>query len=300
MSATEVLYRLLMKNEMTSPAIHLVTSARAGFVLALLVTAAPAVAFAHNSTKAVEMQIDTRERYLELTDQVAPGFVLQDTQAHRVRLDDFRGKVVVLNFVYARCEQQCPLHSLKIAEVQQQLALASLSEGVQFVTIATDTEDAASTAESMRAHGPRYGLDPANWVFLQGGKGLEDLGMRFAAAYGLKFVLDDDGKQMHGVVTFLIDSKGKLRARYHGLDFNSVNLTIHAAALVHDAHSRNDDNTPKSTQPSVEYRQIATLLIFSSLGILLCMAIFYYRKQHHGRRRPRVKKSASSTQERDQ
>ncbi len=246
------------------------------FVLALVMIACPAVVLTHNSTIEVETQIDTRERYMELSDQIAPLIVLQDTDANAIRLDDFSGKVIILNFLYSRCEEQCPLHSLKILEVQQQLSMASLSDKVQFITVATDTEDAASTAESMRAHGPRYGLDPANWVFLHGGEGRENLGTRFAATYGLKFVLTDDGEQMHGVVTFLIDTRGQLRARYHGLDFNPVNLTIHAAALVHDVHSRDDDNPLKSALPPVGGRSIGILTALASLGILTCLTIFYY------------------------
>ena len=120
------------------------------FFLILLVAATPTLLLAHNSIEDMEEQIDTRERFAELTDLVAPVFTLQDVDANTVRLDDFRGRVVILNFLYSRCEEQCPLHSAKLAEVQQQLSLASLSDRVQFITIATDTEDAASTAESMR------------------------------------------------------------------------------------------------------------------------------------------------------
>ena len=266
-------------------------------VLALVVIACPAFVLAHNSTNEVETQIDTRERYMELTDQVAPVFILQDTEAHPVRLDNFRGKVVILNFLYSRCEEDCPLHSFKLAEVQQQLALASLSDRVQIITIATDTEDAASTAESMRAHGQRYGLNPANWVYLQGGKGLEDLGMRFAAAYGLKFVPTDDGEQMHGVVTFLIDTKGKLRARYHGLNFNPVNLTIHAAALVHDIHNRDDERFLTDAAPPTDGHSIGLITALTSLGVLACMTFYYYWNRRHRRRLPAAKTPVSPAQE---
>ncbi len=276
MIATEVLKRPLVKIRNCRQSIYPL-EAWTHFVLALVVIACPAIVLAHNSTIEVETQIDTRERYVELVDQVAPIFVLQDTEANTNRLDGFRGKVVILNFLYSRCEEQCPLHSLKILEVQQQLSMASLSDKVQFITVATDTEDATSTAESMRAHGSRYGLDPANWMFLHGGEGRKNLGMRFAAAYGLKFVPTDEGEQMHGVVTFLIDTKGQLRARYHGLNFNPVNLTIHAAALVHDVHSRDDDNPLKSALPPVGGRLIGILTALVSFGILACLAIFYYR-----------------------
>ncbi len=275
MIATEVLKRPLVKIRNCRQSIYPL-EAWTHFVLALVVIACPVVVLAHNSTIEVETQIDTRERYVELVDQVAPIFVLQDTNAIAIRLDDFSGKVIILNFLYSRCEEQCPLHSFKISEVQQQLSLASLSDRVQFITVATDTENAASTAKSMRAHGPRYGLNPANWMFLHGGEGRESLGMRFAAAYGLKFVPTDDGEQMHGVVTFLIDTRGLIRARYHGLNFNPVNLTIHAAALVHDVHSPDDDNPLKSALPSVGGRSIGILTVLASLGILACLTLFYY------------------------
>ena len=249
------------------------------FVLALLVIASPTLVLAHNSTEDLETQINTREHYAELTDRVAPGFILQDADANTIRLDDFRGKVVILNFLYSRCEEQCPLHSVKLAEVQQQLSLASLSDMVQFITIATDTEDAASTTESMRAHGPRYGLNPANWVFLHGGARLEDLGLQLAAAYGLKFVPTDDGEQMHAVVTHLIDTQGRLRARYHGLNFNPANLTIHAAALVHDDHNKGDGKSVDSTPATAKANSIMLFAAFVSLVGLVCIAIFYYWKR---------------------
>jgi protein SCO1/2 len=266
----------------------------ARFMIMLFMISAPAFAFAHDSTSEVESEIRSRENYLELVTQVAPVFTLQDVDAKPVRLDDFRGKVVILNFIYSRCQNACPLHSLKLAEVQQQLALASVSDNVQFITVATDTEDDASTAESMRAHGPRYGLDPANWIFLKGPVGSEDLGMRFAAGYGLKFVPTDDGAQMHGVITFLIDTRGQLRARYHGLKFNSVNLTLHAAALIHDDHNKGEVKSVDSTTANSRALSIVLLAALVALVGLLCLAIFYYWKRHrNGARQSQTQVSPS-------
>jgi protein SCO1/2 len=294
MFAIEIPYRLLMKIEIDSGLIYPTMGAWTPLVLALVVITCPVVVLAHNSTKEVETQIDIRERYMELTDQVAPVFVLQDTEARPVRLDDFRGKVVILSFLYSRCEEDCPLHSLKLAEVQQQLGLASLSDRVQFITIATDTEDAASTAESMRAHGQRYGLDPANWVFLQGPAGSEDLGMRFAAAYGLKFVATDDGEQMHGVVTFLIDARGQLRAKYHGLNFKPTNLTLHAAALVHDIHNPVEQKSKISANSYTGHRSIVGLVAFASVFIVIFMVIFYFWRRRNSGSSPPVKSTVST------
>ena len=236
-------------------------------------------ALAHDSTSAVETEIAGREKYLEPVDILAPVFALQDADANPVRLDDFRGKVVILNFLYSRCQEQCPLHSLKLAEVQQQLALAAQSERVQFITVATDTEDAASTAESMRAHGLRYGLDPANWVYLHGGEGQEDLGLRLAAGYGLKFVPTGDGEQMHGVISFLIDTGGRLRARYHGLGFKTVNLTLHAAALAHDDHNKGAGNLADAPPALSRTLSIGLFAVTLLLIIGACAIAIYYWKR---------------------
>lgn len=252
---------------------------RSVLIGSLLSVLFPAMVLAHNSTQVVEGEIAERERFVELKDEVAPGFTLEDVDGKNISLNDFRGKMVILNFIYSRCKDVCPLHSIKIAEIQAQLALASVDENIQFVTIATDTEDAASTAKSMRTYGARYGLDPKNWVFLHGPAGSESLGISFAAAYGLKFVPTKDGEQMHGVVTFLIDTKGQLRARYHGLKFNSVNLTVHAAALMHDDHNKGEAKPIGSMTANWQVLSIALFTALVAFVGLVWMAIFYYWKR---------------------
>lgn len=214
------------------------------------------LAIAHDSVKEVENQIQQQEHYAQLTSQPAQTFILEDTLGRKVTLEDFQGKVVILNFIYARCKEVCPLHSHKLAAVQQQLTVASLADRVQFVTIATDTEDAQQTATVMREHGSKYGLDRANWVFLYGGPGREGVGLAIARTYGLKFTLTGTGEQMHGVVTHLIDAKGRLRARYHGLKFNPVNLTLHAAALVNGVHHAGNANVAQPREGATAARPV--------------------------------------------
>jgi protein SCO1/2 len=60
----------------------------------------------------------------------------------------------------------------------------------------------------------------------------EDTTRRIAEAYGLKFTAGDDGMQMHGTVTHVIDQDGRLRARFHGLKFEPVNFVAFVNALT--------------------------------------------------------------------
>ncbi|MFQ5757856.1 MAG: SCO family protein [Acidiferrobacterales bacterium] len=205
-----------------------------GFGFTLLTgVAAPAIA---HSLKYVEDQLQEEERYAQLTNKEAPKFVLEDADGRKISLDAFKDKVVVLNFIYARCKEACPLHSAWIAHIQQQVNQTPMRDQVQFVSIATDTEDAKTTAGFMRSHAGKYELDPLNWVFLFRGGGPPDTTIRLAERYGLKFMPTGDGEQIHAVVTHVIDQNGMLRARYHGLKFNPTNLIVHLAALLQGDH----------------------------------------------------------------
>lgn len=203
--------------------------------ICIVMSAAWHVAFAHD-LGTMEKHMSEAEPYTQIVDKPAPKFDLKTPDGQTVALEDFAGKSVVLYFLYARCKDECPLHSLKIKQVQEQIAEAGLSGQIQFVAIATDTEDAASTADLMRQHPQHYGLDPTNWIFLFGGPGRESAGTDLARAYSLEFTPAGENVQIHGVVTHLVDPEGRMRARYHGLDFDSVSLVSYAAALLHGEH----------------------------------------------------------------
>lgn len=203
-------------------------------VLGLALAAATAAPAAAHSVKALEAKILERETYVQMTDTPAPGFTLQDADGREVRLDDFKGKVVVLNFVYARCKDVCPLHSNVIASIQERINATPMRDAVQFVSIATDTEDAPETADIMRSYAARFGLDPVNWMFLYRGLAPKDGTIKLAERFGLKFSYTEDGDQVHGVVTHVIDKRGVMRGRYHGLKFDPVNLIMHVNALTNE------------------------------------------------------------------
>lgn len=205
------------------------------FALSTASMSAAQYVLAHNLAS-MEQHMNEAEPYTQIVSKAAPQFTLKTPDGETVSLNDFGGKSLVMYFLYARCKDECPLHSVKIKQVQDQVAEAGLESQIQFVAIATDTESAAATAELMRKHPQTYGLDTSNWVFLFGGTGREDAGMALAKAYTLEFTPIGEGTQIHGVVTHLIDPEGLLRARYHGLDFDSVSLVSYAAALVHGDH----------------------------------------------------------------
>lgn len=232
-------------------------------------------AAAHSMQDAVN-EIQQNEPYLQQVNQVAPGFALTDAAGRQHTLAGYRGKVVILNFIYARCREACPLHSVLLAKLQQQAKAAGLQEQVQFVTIATDTEDVVSTAAIMRNYGNTYNLDPANWVFLSRGvSDAADAGIRAAKAYGLDFVVVSGDEQMHGVVTHVIDQQGMMKARFHGLRFKPAHLTEYAGSLLRAGNEKNQvenqtdaGNSLLRWRPSEKYPWVISFLLIPGFLLL--------------------------------
>ena len=213
---------------------RLTRSSLAALTLAL-VTATVMSAEAH-SLKELESRLGNREKYFQPIDKDALGFELRDAAGRTVRLANFQDKVVVLHFIYTNCPDVCPLHAERIAEIQEMINQTPMKEQVQFISVTTDPKN--DTAEVMRDYGPAHGLDPVNWVFLSSGPGTpEDTTRNLAKRFGHKFTKTDEGYQIHGVVTHVIDREGRWRANFHGLKFSPTNLVLFINVLVNDVHN---------------------------------------------------------------
>ena len=158
-------------------------------------------------------------------------------RVNSVSLVDFRGKVVILHFVYTNCPDVCPLHTERIADIQKMISGTAMRDLVQFVTITTDP--AKDTQEVMRGYGKTHGLKDENWIFLTSGSDRLNSTRELVTEFGHKFTKINNGIQTHGVVTHIISRDGRWRANFHGLKFNSTNLIIFINALTNDIHSEN-------------------------------------------------------------
>lgn len=200
-------------------------------VLTLVAALAPA-ARAH-SLDEVDAMLGDKEKYFQAIDKPAPDFTLQSADGSTAQLADLRGKVVVLHFIYTSCPDVCPLHTERIAEIQAMVNSTPMKDRVRFVTITTDPSK--DTPEVLRDYGAAHGLDPVNWLFLTTTQDqAEDATRKLAESFGHKFTKTEDGLQMHGIVTHIIDKDGRWKANFHGLKFDPVNLVTFVNALTND------------------------------------------------------------------
>ena len=220
----------------------MITVSRRAILGLMMISSLVPPALAH-SLKDVEQDLLAKEKYFQPVDSEAPGFTLQDADGRAVSLADFRGEVVVLNFIYINCPDFCPLQSEKIAEIQKMMNIAPMKDQVQFVSITTDPK--RDTGQVLRDYGNDHGLDSGNWIFLTAAPGSsEDATRKIAESYGLRFVVAKDGEKMHGVVTHVIDQDGRMRGRFHSLRFANLSLVIYVNALVNKAQMPHVDGEP--------------------------------------------------------
>ena len=213
----------------------------AALAFALVLALVPAAR--SHSLEELDHDLYAKEKYFQPVDQATPDFALQDANGVTVRWSDFRRKVVVLNFIYTNCTDECPLHAERIAEIQAMVNQTPMKDQVAFVTITTDPK--RDNGKVLSDYDAAHGLDPVNWTFLTAAPDQpEDLTRRLAKAYGLEFTQTAEGPQMHGVVTHAIDQDGRLRARFHGLEFEPTNLVVFVNALVNHAQTPHHHDDP--------------------------------------------------------
>lgn len=92
--------------------------------------------------------------------------VTQDEKEVRFYSDVLKDQIVVVNFIYTRCQDACPLTTKKLQQVQT-LLNDSAERAVKMVSISTDPE--WDTPERLKAFAKLHNAD-RNWLFLTGSK----------------------------------------------------------------------------------------------------------------------------------
>ncbi len=140
----------------------------------------------------------------------APDFTLIDQDVHRVRLSQFRGKLVLLNFIYTHCVDVCPIVTSKLVKVQRELIRRGWwAKDVVFLSVTTDP--ARDLPPVLRKYAKARGADTVGWHFLTG-----DLRTVTTVhkLYGITAMPAESGLQEHTLPTFVINRKGLVLGTY--------------------------------------------------------------------------------------
>lgn len=151
-----------------------------------------------------------KEAYREIGENL-PEFTLLDQEGRAVAGSRFRGKQVVLNFIFTRCPiaNMCPAATERMAALQQ-AAKAAGAKDFELVSISFDP--AYDTPGVLKEYAQIRGLDTANWSFLTG----PDTAVRQLLAQ-MGIIREFEGDTIkHTLATVLINEEGKITYRVDG------------------------------------------------------------------------------------
>lgn len=151
-----------------------------------------------------------RKAYREVGENL-PDFVLYDQRGEVVNAPRFRGKKIMLNFIYTRCPvaTMCPLAVEQFQAVQR----GAREQGIQNLELISITLDPEyDTPGVLREYADVRGIDTSNYSFLTGPEGaIKDLLVQFGV-----LAFPEGSILQHTLATLLIDESGRIIHRADG------------------------------------------------------------------------------------
>ena len=142
----------------------------------------------------------------------APDFALVNQDGTRVSLHQFRGRLVILTFIYTHCPDICPLTTAKLVRVQNELKKRGWF-GKKVVLLSMTFDPQRDTPAVMKAYAAKFKVDHAGWHFLSGPPGTV---MKVVQAYHVPVRPSaKPGRIDHGLPTLVIDPQGRILGFYN-------------------------------------------------------------------------------------
>lgn len=157
-----------------------------------------------------DTMIRGKSAYREVGESL-PDFALYDQTGAVVQSARFRGKQIMLNFIYSRCPvaTMCPAATMKMMETQR-LAKEAGVKDLELISITLDPE--YDTPGVLHDYAAARGIDTSNFSFLTGPeRAIKDLLTQFGV------IAQFDGSIIkHTLSTLLIDENGRIIHRADG------------------------------------------------------------------------------------
>ncbi len=152
-----------------------------------------------------------------------PDFQLTNQNGERIHLGLYRGRPLLLTFIYTRCPlpDYCPLMSRRFAEIHASLkSSAGHDRKPHLISISFDTE--FDTPAVLRNYAERYmnPVDSEGWEFATGSR---DEVREITGYFGLSYRQESD-QIIHSLVTALIGPDGRLEHLYHGNEWTPAQV----------------------------------------------------------------------------
>ena len=146
------------------------------------------------------------------TGDLLPDIELTNESGKKIRLSDFRGKVLAITFIYTGCPlpTYCPLMNRNFQTSEHLLSQLGIDEACHLLSISMDP--AHDTPENLSAYAKIYDADAERWTFANAS---EDVLHKLGGAVGLEFK-KEEGRIEHNLRTVVVDAEGRIRRIFRG------------------------------------------------------------------------------------
>ena len=133
--------------------------------------------------------------------------------------DDFKGKILVMGFIFTNCPDICPLTTNNLHLVQEKLKKENIGN-VQIAALSFDPD--RDTPSVLKQYAEIRDIDLSNFEFLTGKKNVVDslISLMGVKAFSGDTTYTKDGKPVYFYIhtdrISLIDQKGNVRKDYRG------------------------------------------------------------------------------------
>jgi protein SCO1/2 len=176
---------------------------------------------------------DTEIRTLPHEGDVVPDFTLTNQDGKKVSLKQYRGKALLLTFIYTRCPlpDYCPLMSSNFAQIDKALQQEpALLAKTHLLSISFDWQH--DTPAVLRSYGAAYTEKYSDekfehWEFASGSA---DEVNTIAKFFGLQYETKSD-QIVHSLVTAIISPDGKIARIYSGNEWRAADVLTDLQAM---------------------------------------------------------------------
>ncbi|MCC6422154.1 MAG: SCO family protein [Phycisphaerales bacterium] len=155
----------------------------------------------------------------------SPDFSLVNQENKPIKLDNFKGKVWIADFIFTRCGGPCPMMTSHMAGLQKTLN----GLPIRFVSFSVDPTN--DMPEVLKQYAAKHGADESNWDFLTGPENRSTL----AVAAGMKIAAmpaQGESPIIHSVKFVLVDGAGQIRGYYEGTKPDELKKLAEDAATL--------------------------------------------------------------------
>ncbi len=144
-------------------------------------------------------------------EETPPEINLIDQDGKRITNEGLKGKVTLINFIYTRCDESCPIMVHKFMDIAKEMK-DELGKNLQLVSITMDPE--YDSPEILKSYAKKIDVDTSSWSFLTEKKDIVD---KVLKGFNFFYQKNEDGGFGHSNTIVMLDKNGVWKYNFNVL-----------------------------------------------------------------------------------